>query len=354
MKTITLSHSSFLEICCLLDGTFKPLLGFMDKTEFDSVVNTMRLPDGEPWPLPVILDVDGETARSATSESEVLLVYQGHEVAHMSQITCFSWSDKETSCKKLFGTTDTIHPGVNRVLRQQDWLLGGIVESVRGSRLWEHQGLTPAQTRKIIRERGWSSVVGFQTRNPVHRAHEYLHRNALEFADGLLIHPIVGWTRSGDLRPDVVLRAYEHMIRFYPENRVILSGLRTAMRYAGPREAVFHAIVRRNYGCTHFIVGRDHAGVMGFYGEYDAQRMFEQFPDIGIEILEMRGPRYCSRCEQITTDHSCSHDGSDLLAISGTEIRRLLREGQPIPVEMMRPEISELLIQANSRGELFC
>lgn len=350
---IELDYEAYLETRNLLDGTFAPLTGFLDEKAFHSVVTSMRLPDGQPWPIPIVLDVDPKVGAAATRSGTVTLCYEGRPVARLEEARAFAW-DKEAAARHVFGVADPRHPGVRRMLGCREALLGGTAVS-EPSFPAVTEGLTPADTRRLIRERGWRRVAGFQTRNPPHRAHEYLQRVALEVCDGILIQPIVGWKQPGDFLPETVMKVYERMIaRFYPADRVILAGLRTAMRYAGPREAIFHALIRRNYGCTHFIVGRDHAGVMGFYGRYDAHRLCEQFDDLGIEIMPMLGPRFCRRCSLITTERTCQHNGSEILEISGTEIRSLLRQGTAPPAEMMRPEVAELLVEAQHKGELFC
>lgn len=350
---LDLNADAYLETLNLLDGSFSPLTGFMDDKTFQSVVNTMRLPDGRPWTIPVILDVSAGEAQAADRAEQVTLCHEGRPVARLCDARSFAW-DAEFSARHVFGTDDARHPGVRRMLGAKPFLLGGAVVPYEGATVTP-LGLTPVECRALIRERGWHRVAGFQTRNPPHRAHEYLQRMASEVCDGLLLQPIVGWKQPGDFRPETVMAVYERMIEwFYPADRVILTGLRTAMRYAGPREAVFHALIRRNYGCTHFVVGRDHAGVMGFYGPYDAHRLCERFDDLGIEVMAMAGPRYCRRCSVITTERTCRHDGGELLEISGTIIRALLREGRVPPPEMMRPEIARLLLDAHAKGELFC
>jgi sulfate adenylyltransferase len=350
---IEVTYDTYLDALNLLDGSFYPLDGFPHEPTFRSVVASMRTPDGKPWPIPIMLDVDRSTGEEATSAGRVTLTFNGRAFAELRDVSTYSWN-KEWACRNVFGVADHRHPGVKRMFECREALLGGAIVPNPGYDSGE-EGLTPAETRDIIKRKGWHRVVGFQTRNPVHRAHEYLQRSALEVCDGILIQPIVGWKKPGDFQPEVVLRTYRRMLdSFYPPDRVILTGLRTAMRYAGPREAVFHALIRRNYGCTHFIVGRDHAGVMGFYGKYDAHRLCEQFPDLGVEVLTMHEPRYCRRCGQVATEKTCRHNGEDIFEISGTDVRSLLASGLPLPVEIVRPEIAELLLEAYRRGELFC
>lgn len=343
MAEIELKKRQYLEFEKLAFGAFAPLEGFMDEIEFSSVIQTMRLPNGEPFPLPVVLDLTVAQADSISTHTELTLLFNGEEVGTVLQSGVFR-CDKAEAARQIFGTTEISHPGVAHFYRMGDFFVGGDVKLTRRIRFeFSDCELTPHETQAWFVEKGWSTIVGFQTRNVPHRAHEYLQRLALESADGLFIQPLVGSKKKDDYTPEAILTGYRTLIDgFLPSNRILLGVLSTAMRYAGPREAVFHAIIRRNYGCTHFIVGRDHAGVGNYYGRYDAHELTRAFDDeLGIEILRFRGPYYCDRCEGIVTDRSCPHQLSDpgsVREVSGTLVREMISNGN-IATEFMRPEV---------------
>jgi sulfate adenylyltransferase len=291
-----------------------------------------------------VLDLRADQADSITTGTNVTLVFQGDEVGLLAASAVFS-CDKAEVAQQVFGTAETAHPGVAHFYRMGDFFVGGPVELTR--RVWfefSDYELTPEETRAWFVEKGWRTVVGFQTRNVPHRAHEYLQRLALERADGLFIQPLVGSKKRNDYTPEAILAGYRTLIdSFLPRDRILLGVLSTAMRYAGPREAVFHAIIRRNYGCTHFVVGRDHAGVGDYYGNYDAHDLTREFEgELGIEILRFRGPFHCARCGGIVTDRSCSHQSThpeSVREVSGTLIRKMLSNGK-IFDDFMRPEVA--------------
>jgi sulfate adenylyltransferase len=274
----------------------------------------------------------------------VLCEKNNKEVGLLEVEDIFSFS-KKTWAKKVFGTDNVAHPGVGRLFRSSDIFLGGSVWLVNKPDFeFERFNLTPSETRAAIKRYGWKTVAGFQTRNVPHRAHEYLQKLALSITDGILIHPIIGWKKDGDFAPQAIIHAYRALIKYYyPKNRVIFAGLSTAMRYAGPREAVFHAIVRKNYGCTHFIVGRDHAGVGEFYGKYDAHKIFDTLPDLGITPLLLREPYYCRKCKEIVSDKVCPHGSNWHDYISGTMVRELIKNKKTIPEYIMRKEVVQIL-----------
>jgi len=348
MSELALSYSQYLELEKLALGTFSPLDGFMNEDVFRSVVSEMRLPDGAIFPLPVLLDVSKDDADRLRGCSSVALVFQDIEVGTLSLESIFT-CDKSAVSAAVYGTRSIEHPGVRFFNSGGDWFLGGPIRLSRRvhSELSAHE-LIPEETKQIIAERGWRTVVGFQTRNVPHRAHEYLQRVALEQVDGLFLQPLVGRKKRGDYTPEAVIQGYRALIKnFYPENRVMFGILMTSMRYAGPREAVFHAIIRRNYGCTHFIVGRDHAGVGSYYGLYDAHTLAERFEgELGIDILRLHGPYYCAICETIVTEKTCPHEAShpqSVNHISGTDMRAILSGGQEPQPHLMRPQVVDAL-----------
>ncbi|MBS28102.1 MAG: sulfate adenylyltransferase [Alphaproteobacteria bacterium] len=339
---LELDRNQYLELEKIGLGAFAPLDGFMDEATFHSVVETMRLPSGAVFPLPVVLDVSEADAERMQASAGVDLTYDGEVVGELEPRDFYS-CDRPAAVRQVYGTDDDSHPGVAFFNRQKPIFVGGPVRLLkRASFDISADELTPDETRAIFAERGWQRVVGFQTRNVPHRAHEYLQRVALEHADGLFVQPLVGHKRAGDYTPQVVMAGYRALVgQFLPDNKVVLGILSTVMRYAGPREAVFHALIRRNYGCTHFIVGRDHAGVGGWYGRYEAHELTRRFEgDLGIEIMRLHGPYFCAVCDGIVTEQTCPHQGSDVThEISGTDMRRVLVEGHQPDSRLMRPQI---------------
>lgn len=326
-------------------GAYSPLDGFMDRESYESVVSEMHLPDGTPWTLPITLPVPEEVARAVGPGARIALSAPG--LAGVLEVEDVYRRDLEEEARQVFGTTTARHPGVARLFRESPWAVGGPLWLLdRPPSAFGGRDLDPAQTRAAFRTAGWRTVTAFQTRNPIHRAHEYLHKCALEVTDGLLLHPLVGETKDDDLPAEVRLRAYEVLLRaYYPPDRVVLAVFPAAMRYAGPREAVFHALVRKNYGCTHILIGRDHAGVGGFYDPYAAHRIFDQFDAtaIGITPLFFGEAFYCRRCAAMATERSCPHPADSRVNPSGTWVREVLRSGQLPPPEVMRPEVAEVL-----------
>jgi len=331
-------------------GALSPLTGFMRKLDYECVLDSMRLSDGLVWPLPVTLAASREQVNGVKEGGEIALTANGEPVALM-QVTEIYEYDKQREAEQAFGTTEDAHPGVARVYRQGDLLLGGPVWVFQrpGQDDFAEHRRTPLETRRIFDERGWKSVVAFQTRNPVHRAHEYLQKAALEIVDGLMLHPLVGATKADDIPADVRMRSYQEILgRYYPQDRVLLSVFPAAMRYAGPREAIFHALCRKNYGCTHFIVGRDHAGVGNYYGTYDAQRMFDRFKpeELGITPLKFEHSFFCRTCGNMATAKTCPHGKDEHVFLSGTKVRAMLAAGELPPPEFSRPEVARILMEA--------
>jgi sulfate adenylyltransferase len=344
---LPLSAAEAADLRALGTGAYSPLVGFMGAKQHQSVVESMRLPDGTLWPIPVCLGLP-EGVR--IDGGRVLLGGPDGELAGVLEVEEVYARDRHAEAELVYGTTDPAHPGVARVLAAPSLAVAGPVQALVaplggpvGS--W---ALTPIQTRAAFHERGWETVVGFQTRNPVHRAHEYLMKCALEMVDGLLLHPLVGPTKEGDTPAEVRMRAYQAVLGYFPADRVLLAALVAPMRYAGPREAVLHALVRRNYGCTHFIVGRDHAGVGSYYGTFQAQALLASLDqdELGIVPLRFDNAFWCRRCLAMATGKTCPHPPADHVALSGTQVRAMLSAGQLPPAEFSRPEVAQLLIDA--------
>jgi sulfate adenylyltransferase len=354
LSSVRLSSRDLSDLELIAVGGFSPLQGFMNQAQYKAVVDGMRLPDGLPWSLPVTLAATKADAAPLKEGQQVALVDEaGEPLAVLDLEEKFSY-DKQHEAQQCYRTTEEAHPGVAAVYAQGDVLLAGKVTVFRlpPGAFAEHR-LTPAQTRVAFAERGWRTVVGFQTRNPVHRAHEYIQKCALEIVDGLLLHPLVGDTKGDDIPADVRMRCYEVLLEgYYPRDRVLLSVLPAAMRYAGPREAIFHAIMRKNYGCTHFIVGRDHAGVGSYYGTYDAQLIFAEVDadKLGIKPLMFEHTFYCRACQSMASSKTCPHDNDQRVALSGTKVRELLAAGEAPPVEFSRPEVAQVLIESMRAG----
>ena len=350
LPTLELSDRAYADLEMIASGAYSPLTGFLNQADYASVVERMRLADGTPWSIPITLMVSREEAGQA--RGTVALTREGQPVGLIEVAEQYT-PDKQTEAQEVYRTTDPVHPGVAALLAAGEVYLAGEVtlfEVPRGQFPAHHR--TPAEVRSVIEARGWRSTVAFQTRNPIHRAHEYLQKVALELVDGLLLHPLVGTTKGDDVPADVRVKAYEVLLeKYYPQQRTLLSVYPAAMRYAGPREAILHALSRRNYGATHFIVGRDHAGVGSYYGTYDAQEIFSNFTaaELGIQILKFEHTFYCKTCEQLVSPRTCPHDGSHHLVLSGTKVRELLRAGEDLPPEFTRPEVAEVLREGYSR-----
>lgn len=332
-------------------GGFSPLTGFMEQGDYESVVDNMRLANGLPWSIPVTLSVDEDVAEPLKEGDLVRLDDQNGRFVGVLELTQKYRYDKKREAMNVYRTDEEKHPGVKVVYNQGDVNLAGPVWLLQRypHPLFPKYQIDPAQSRTLFKERGWKTVVGFQTRNPIHRAHEYIIKCALEIVDGLFLHPLVGATKSDDIPADVRMRCYEIMMdNYFPQNQVILAINPAAMRYAGPREAIFHAIVRKNYGCTHFIVGRDHAGVGDYYGTYDAQHIFEEFePDeLGIIPLKFEHAFYCEVTETMATAKTSPSTPDQRIHLSGTKVRELLRKGELPPPQFSRPLVAAELAKA--------
>ncbi|MFO7311820.1 MAG: sulfate adenylyltransferase [Bacillota bacterium] len=340
------------DLLCLATGVYSPLTGFMTRHDYWRVLDEMRLASGLVWSLPIVLPVPEDTAGSFREGQWVALVDEGGQPVAALRVEDRFRRDPVYEARQVFGTSDPRHPGVARLLQEPRVLVGGTVWLLNRPELAQEEGqyvLDPRVTRAVFAERGWRRVVGFQTRNPIHRAHEYILKCALEIVDGLLLHPLVGETKADDVPAAVRLKSYRALIEgYFPAQRLVLAAFPAAMRYAGPREAVFHALCRKNYGCTHFIVGRDHAGVGNFYGTYDAHRIFERFApaELGITPLFFEHAFYCRRCGSMATARTCPHDPQARVTLSGTAVREMLRRGEAPPPEFTRPEVAAVLMQA--------
>jgi sulfate adenylyltransferase len=344
---LTSMAASDLEMIAV--GAFSPLTGFMTKDDYDSVIDTMRLSSGTAWTIPVTLPVDADTAAGLKEGDEVALV-RGEHLRGIMTIAEKYPVDREREAREVYRTTELAHPGVARLYRQGDWLLGGEVFMLNGPEDVEFPELRhePAQSRRMFASRGWRRTVAFQTRNPIHRAHEYIQKTALEIVDGLFLHPLVGETKADDIPADVRIDSYRAILRdYYPADRVLLGVFPAAMRYAGPREAIFHAIARKNYGCTHFIVGRDHAGVGNYYGTYDAHYIFDEFEpgELGITPLFFDYTFFCKKCGAVVSAKTCPHSKEDWVFLSGSQVREMLERGEMLPEEFTRPEVSRVLME---------
>ncbi len=351
LAVVELNARELSDLEMLASGAFTPLAGFMGEADYVRSRDQMRLASGVPWSIPITLGVAEATARSLKPGTEVALADgEGRRLAVLKLAEIYK-VDRVREAEAVFGTADDAHPGARNVTSSPDWCLGGQVllfDDIPGRTFLEYR-LEPRQTRAAFRERGWRKIVAFQTRNPTHRAHEYIQKTALEVCDGLLLHPLVGETKGDDVPAAVRMQTYEVLIdRYYPKDRVMLAVMPAHMRYGGPREAILHAIIRRNYGCTHFIVGRDHAGVGNYYGTYDAQKIFRHFDphEIGITPLAFENTFYCRKCAAMASFKTCPHSDQDRLLLSGTKVREMLRAGQAPPPEYTRPELAEILIRA--------
>ncbi len=351
LPKIILSSRQMSDLDMIACGALSPLEGFMGEKDYLSVIDNMRFSNGLPWTIPVTLAVTKDQAGAFAVGKQAALADERGTILAILHIEEKYMAQREREAKNVYKTTEEAHPGVAAINKEGEVLLGGKVDVINrvSYDTFLEARQDPIQLRKLFEDKKWKRVVAFQTRNPIHRAHEYLTKAALEVCDGLLIHPIVGETKGDDIPADVRMKCYEVLLQnYYPKDRVVLAVNPAAMRYAGPREAIFHALIRKNYGCTHFIVGRDHAGVGNYYGTFDAHFIFDNFTEeeIGITPLFFDHTFFCKKCEEMASNKTCPHGPEDRVTLSGTKVRELLSKGELPPEEFSRPEVARILIES--------
>ncbi|MCK5458372.1 MAG: sulfate adenylyltransferase [Thermoplasmatales archaeon] len=347
LPTIEINTNLSEDIDNIANGVFSPLNGFLCRNDLENVIADKRLESDTPWTIPILLDFSKEELQGIKEGDTVLLTNKENGTLATIDIEEIYSIDKKTLAKKVYGTTDDVHPGVANVFSMKENLLGGSISLYKTKpSAFENYNLSPKETRFLFKEKDWKEVVAFQTRNPPHIGHEYVQKTALTFVDGIFINPIIGKKKKGDFKDEVILESYNTLMKhYYLKERAVMSILRTSMKYAGPREAIHHAIMRKNFGCTHFIVGRDHAGVGNYYGPYDAHDIFQEFPDLGIVPVFFRSFSRCTKCGSVVNDKICPHDQKYHINFSGKKIRELLNNGEVPPEDMMRKEVAATILK---------
>jgi sulfate adenylyltransferase len=347
LKSFEVDTNRSEDIINIASGVFSPLEGFLTQNDLDNVITHMRLSDDTPWTIPIILDFDKKDINGVKEGDTILLTNKETGLQALLDIEEFYTYNKKKIAESVFRTKDKVHPGVDQIYAMKDTFVGGQISLLETKkREYDEYNLSPRETRILFKEKGWKEIVAFQTRNPPHIGHEYVQKTALTFVDGLFINPIIGKKKAGDFRDDVILKSYDALMNhYYLKDRAVMSILRTSMKYAGPREAIHHSIMRKNFGCTHFIVGRDHAGVGKFYGPYDAHDIFNEFPDIGIVPIFFRSFSRCTKCDSVVNDKICPHDQKYHINFSGKKIREILKNGKIPPEDMMRKEVAEEILK---------
>jgi len=347
LPTLRLDEELISDVENIATGVYSPLQGFLDEADFLNVLNHKRLSDDTAWTIPIVLDVTEDQATIFKVGRDILLADAAGRPVGVLRLQEKYRFDKEEMASKVYGTTDRCHPGVARTFGLKDVFLGGPVDLIDiVPTPFDRYKLNPRETRVLFKEKGWKTVVGFQTRNTPHIGHEYVQKTAMTFTDGIFVNPVIGRKKKGDFKDEVILASYEELIKnYYLKERAVMAILQMEMRYAGPREAIHHAIIRKNFGCTHIIIGRDHAGVGTYYPPYAAQDIFEEFSDLGIVPLFFRSFYYCKKCQSVVNEKICPHPASDQIQFSGTKIRDLLVKGVIPPAELMRPEVAEVIMK---------
>jgi len=342
-QTYEITTDQSEDVINIATGVFSPLQGFINRNDLDNIVSERRLENDVPWTIPILLDIDNNNIKEGDS---LLIKNKETGLRAIIDVEDKYKFDKKILAQSIYGTVEMDHPGVARLNKMKEYLIGGKVTLIKNkTRKFDHYNLTPKETRVLFKEKGWKEIVAFQTRNPPHIGHEYVQKTALTFVDGIFINPIIGKKKPGDFKDEVILKSYETLMKhYYLKERSVMSILRTSMKYAGPREAIHHAIMRKNFGCTHIIIGRDHAGVGNYYSPYDAHEIFTEFPDLGIIPVFFRSFSRCTKCGSVVNDKICPHDPQYHINFSGKKIREILRNGQIPSEDMMRKEVAETIL----------
>jgi len=346
-ETIKVRPETLKVIKNIAFGVFSPLEGFMNENDYNYVLESMYLESDIPWPFPITLDVSENEMKNIKSDDQIILTNGENKPIALMRVEDIYDYDKKYYASKTYGTLERDHPGVNSVFNFKGKLMGGQIFLINEPKaIFPEVDLKPIETRVLFKEMRWERVVAFQTRNPPHLGHEYVQKAGLTYVDGLFINPVIGKKKQGDFLDTVIIEAYKVLIKeYYPRNRVVMSTFETEMRYAGPKEAIFHAIARKNFGCTHIIIGRDHAGVGDYYGPYDAHFIFDKFPDLGIEPIKFRSFSKCKKCDAVVNDKICPHPPEMQNFFAGRQIRDTLKAGNPPDPEVMRPEVAEVILK---------